>query len=161
MDSEKEEKVKKRTDKLNKSLEELRNTVTLLSAVTNLSSDVIYVKDRQSRWIFANPALEQIIGRTADKLLGKNDLEIYSNPEIGKTILENDRRIMDSGKEEILEEIVETPEGMRSFISVKTPRFNDNGQIIGIVGISHDITCLLYTSPSPRDRTRYRMPSSA
>ena len=23
------------------------------------------------------------------------------------------------------------------------------------------ITCLLYTSPSPRDRTRYRMPSSA
>ena len=22
-------------------------------------------------------------------------------------------------------------------------------------------TCLLYTSPSPRDRTRYRMPSSA
>ena len=24
-----------------------------------------------------------------------------------------------------------------------------------------DITCLLYTSPSPRDRTRSRMPSSA
>ena len=24
-----------------------------------------------------------------------------------------------------------------------------------------DISCLLYTSPSPRDRTRYRMPSSA
>ena len=137
MDSEKEEKVKKRTDKLN-NLEELRNT--LLSDVINLSSDVIYVKDLQSRWIFANPALERIIGRTADKLLGKNDLEIYSNPEIGKTILETDRRIMDSGKEETLEEIVETPEGMRSFISVKTPRFNDNGQIIGIVGISHDIT---------------------
>ena len=66
MDSEKEEKGKKRTDKLNKRLEELHNTVTLLSAVTNLSSEVIYVKDRQSRWIFANPALERIIGRTAD-----------------------------------------------------------------------------------------------
>ena len=25
----------------------------------------------------------------------------------------------------------------------------------------HYINCLLYTSPSPRDRTRYRMPSSA
>ena len=24
-----------------------------------------------------------------------------------------------------------------------------------------DLTCLLYTSPSPRDRTRSRMPSSA
>jgi PAS domain S-box-containing protein len=47
---------------------------------------------------------------------------------------------MDSCKEEILEEVVETQDGMRSFISVKTPRFNENGQVIGIVGISHDIT---------------------
>jgi PAS domain S-box-containing protein len=135
-----EEKVKKRTEKLNKSLEELRTTETLLSEVTDLSSDVIYVKDRQSRWIFANPALERIIGRTADELLGKTDLEIFSNSEIGKTILEADNKIMDSGKEEILEEIVETPDGMHSFISVKTPRFNENGEVIGIVGISHDIT---------------------
>ena len=27
--------------------------------------------------------------------------------------------------------------------------------------LRHDISCLLYTSPSPRDRTRSRMPSSA
>ena len=26
---------------------------------------------------------------------------------------------------------------------------------------SNDVICLLYTSPSPRDRTRSRMPSSA
>jgi PAS domain S-box-containing protein len=135
-----DEKVEKRTHKLNKDSVELRNTETLLSDITNLSSDIIYVKDIHSRWIFVNPALERIIGRKADKLLGKNDLEIYSNPEIGKTILENDRRIIDSGKEETLEEIIETSEGIRSFISVKTPRFNDKGQIIGIIGISHDNT---------------------
>ena len=28
-------------------------------------------------------------------------------------------------------------------------------------GSTHVLDCLLYTSPSPRDRTRYRMPSSA
>jgi PAS domain S-box-containing protein len=127
-------------EKLNKSLEELSKTESLLSSITNLSSDIIYIKDRQSRWIFANPALEQFIGRNADELLGKNDLEIYSDPKIGKTILENDSKIMDSGKEEILEEFVEAQDGMRSFISVKTPRFNREGQVIGIVGISHDIT---------------------
>ena len=127
-------------EKLHKSLEELNKTETLLSSITNSSSDIIYIKDRQSRWIFANPALEHFIGRNADELLGKNDLEIYSHPEIGKTILENDRKIMDSGKEEILEEVVEAQDGMRSFISVKTPRFNKEGQVIGLVGISHDIT---------------------
>ena len=126
--------------KLNKTLEELSKSESLLSSITNLSSDIIYVKDRQSRWIFVNPALEKFVGKNSADLLGKNDLEIYSNPEIAKTILKNDSTIMDSGKEVILEEVVETPEGIRSFISVKTPRFNENGQVIGIVGISHDIT---------------------
>ena len=64
-------------EKLKKSLEELRNTETLLSSITNLSSDVIYIKDSQSRWIFANPALERIAGKKSDELLGKNNLEIY------------------------------------------------------------------------------------
>ena len=33
------------------------------------------------------------------------------------------------------------------------------GQIGGTIG--NDLTCLLYTSPSPRDRQKSRMPSSA
>ena len=49
------------------------------------------------------------------------------------------------------------------------PEFNDEGIIEIIQGrhpiiesmMGHDKTCLLYTSPSPRDRTRSRMPSSA
>ena len=126
--------------RLNKTLKYLSKSETLLSSITNLSSDLIYVKDRRSRWIFVNPALERIVGKRSDELLGKNDLEIYSNPKIGRTILENDGKIMASGKEEILEEVIETQAGTRSFISVKTPRFNVNGQVIGIVGISHDIT---------------------
>ena len=32
---------------------------------------------------------------------------------------------------------------------------------LGLVGDGHGGCCLLYTSPSPRDRTRARMPSSA
>jgi PAS domain S-box-containing protein len=134
------EELHKSHEKLKKNLEELTNTETLLSSIMNLSSDVIYVKDLQSNWIFVNPALEQITGKKSAELLGKNDLEIYSNLEVGKKILENDRRIMELGQEEILEEDVETPDGMRTFISVKTPRFDENGQVMGIVGISHDIT---------------------
>ena len=36
-----------------------------------------------------------------------------------------------------------------------------NGQLVRDVGIPDTVICLLYTSPSPRDRTRSRMPSSA
>ena len=35
------------------------------------------------------------------------------------------------------------------------------GSNFGVTGIGVILHCLLYTSPSPRDRTRSRMPSSA
>ena len=43
------------------------------------------------------------------------------------------------------------------------PLFANMGDIIGfpVEELVENITCLLYTSPSPRDRTRSRMPSSA
>jgi len=134
------EELKIAYEKLNKSLKDLSSTESLLSAVTNLSSELIYVKDDQSRWIYVNPALERVIGKNSKELLGKNDLDIYSDPEIGRKIIENDKRIMGSGKEETLEEVIETPNGLRQFISVKTPRINHKKEVIGIVGISHDIT---------------------
>ena len=37
----------------------------------------------------------------------------------------------------------------------------DEGVMVSTVSLNTLIDCLLYTSPSPRDRTRSRMPSSA
>ena len=57
-----------------------------------------------------------------------------------------------------------------AYIAVGTPKRNGKGEIVNAIVVnsyySGDATamynnCLLYTSPSPRDRTRYRMPSSA
>ena len=38
---------------------------------------------------------------------------------------------------------------------------DENVVMRSLIGQGYYDTCLLYTSPSPRDRTRYRMPSSA
>ena len=40
-------------------------------------------------------------------------------------------------------------------------RFNKLGQENNLLLVADSTNCLLYTSPSPRDRTRSRMPSSA
>jgi PAS domain S-box-containing protein len=112
----------------------------LLSAVTDNSTDAIYVKDRQSKWLLANPALLHIVGKSAGDVLGRNDSEIYSDPAIGQAILENDRKIMERGTPESFEETAETPNGLKTFLSIKAPRFDEKGQIVGLVGISHDIT---------------------
>ena len=48
-----------------------------------------------------------------------------------------------------------------SIIPVAVIVDHDQAFIKKIIEIAPNIICLLYTSPSPRDRTRSRMPSSA
>ena len=64
-------------------------------------------------------------------------------------VIVNTCGFLDSAKAESLEAIGEA--------------LNENGRVIvtGCLGAEPDYICLLYTSPSPRDRTRSRMPSSA
>ena len=96
--------------------EELRESQALIRAVSEGTDDAIFVKDRQSRLLMANPATLRVIGKTSEEALGRNDVEIYTDPEIGRVILETDRRIMDSGKSEVVEEAVGIgPEGRRMY----------------------------------------------
>jgi PAS domain S-box-containing protein len=118
----------------------LRKNQKLLRSIIEGTDDAIFVKDRESRLLMANPATLRIIGKQSEAVLGKNDAEIYPDPEIGRIILETDRRIMESGKAEVVEETVEGPEGRRTFLSSKTPRYDDQGRVIGLLGISRDIT---------------------
>jgi PAS domain S-box-containing protein len=120
--------------------EALRQSEELLRAVTDNSPEAIYVKDGQSRWLMANPAVLRIVGRTAEQALGKTDAELYADPAIGRAILENDRRVLEGGGAAEFEEIADTPQGRRTFLSIKAPRRDAAGRITGIVGISRDIT---------------------
>ncbi len=120
--------------------ESVRRSESLLRAVIENSPNAIYVKSRDSRWLMANPAVLQIIGKTEAQALGRNDREIFDDPQTAQAILENDRRIVESGNPAELEEIIDTVDGRRSFLSIKAPWQDEKGNIIGIVGVSHDIT---------------------
>ena len=113
---------------------------TLLRAVMENTSDPVYVKDRQSRILTCNPALERIVGKPVKEIIGKTDSEYYDDPAIGQALREHDLRVMESGLSQTSEETSRTPAGDRIIISSKAPYRNQAGDIIGVVGISHDIT---------------------
>jgi len=119
---------------------ELRASEGLLRAVTDHTTDAVYVKDRESRWLMANPALLRIVARPAEEVLGLTDAEIYAGPGIGEAILANDRQVLASGQPAAFEEAAETPQGVRWFLSTKAPMRDRAGQIVGLIGISRDIT---------------------
>jgi PAS domain S-box-containing protein len=119
---------------------ELRESEALLRAITDNSPDAIYVKDSQSRWLMANPAVLRVVGRSEQEALGKTDRELYADSKTGRAILENDRHLLEGGEPRTFEEVVDTPDGRRVFLSTQAPQRDAHGRIVGLVGISHDIT---------------------
>jgi len=116
----------------------LRENQALVHAVVDGSPDLIYMKDVDGRVLMANPAACKALGRPANEVLGKTAREFHSqDPDAGRAIMENDRRIMESAATETIEEL-----GLngRTYLSTKAPYRSAAGKVIGLIGISHDIT---------------------
>ncbi|MDQ5986174.1 MAG: Sensor histidine kinase RcsC [Syntrophus sp. SKADARSKE-3] len=140
-------KVRERTAALEAEIEErkqteqaLRERELQLQAVLDNSPDAIFLKDRNSRLLMANPATFAIIGKPPAACLGKTDMEFYDDPATGRATMENDRRIIESGRMEVVEETVFAREGNRVYLSTKAPFRDADGNIVGLIGISRDIT---------------------
>ena len=118
----------------------LRDRETLLQAVIDGSPDAIFLKDREGRLLLANPVTLAAIGKPAEECIGKTDEEFLLNPEDGRVIMANDRRIMESGQTGIYDETLATPSGTRCFRSHKSPYRDAAGKVVGLISVSREVT---------------------
>ncbi|MBZ5528141.1 MAG: response regulator [Acidobacteriia bacterium] len=119
--------------------EELASSHRLLQAVIEGTTDAVYVKDLQGRYLMINSAGARFLGMGAEEIAGKSDLELMTK-ETGTAVIEADRRIMQSGQEETQEQIVEAGGVARTFFTTKSAFRGADGRIAGVVGISREIT---------------------
>jgi two-component system, cell cycle sensor histidine kinase and response regulator CckA len=129
-----------RTAALRTANAQLRESEALLRTFSDAIPDPIFLKDRQGRWLFANPAARSVVGRSPGAVLGRTDGEIHDDPAIGAALMETDERIMASGVAEVVEETIETPAGYRVYLSTKVPYRDQDGRVIGIIGSARDIS---------------------
>ncbi|MFH7029641.1 MAG: PAS domain S-box protein [Heteroscytonema crispum UTEX LB 1556] len=120
--------------------EALRQSLAILNAVNAATPTLIYVKDTQGRAVMANPATINLIGKPEAEVIGYRDVDFHINQDTALAIVENDRLVMDTGQVQVFEETLEFPKGTRTFISTKSPYRNEQGNIIGLIGVSTDIT---------------------
>jgi PAS domain S-box-containing protein len=116
---------------------ELRQKNAILNALNEAAPTPIFVKDRQGYIIYANPATLEVLGKSAAEVIGYRDCDLYPHPEDAARVMENDQRVMASGQTEVVEE---TPDGVRTFLGMKSPYFNEAGEVIGLIGIANDIS---------------------
>ncbi|RJT33394.1 EAL domain-containing protein [Mesorhizobium waimense] len=104
--------------------------------------DYLWVKDTESRFVVANRALSVDSGRekTSD-MVGLTDFDLHA-PELAQKFRAVEQNVLSSGRPMIDKEefVVDASGAGRWFSSTKVPLRNARNDIIGLVGIAHDIT---------------------
>jgi len=104
-------------------------------------SSYIYMKDTQSRYTYANRSTLDLFGCSLEELVGCDDTRFFP-PETVKRLQEVDARVF-RGEKTVEEIDVSDPvNGRRVFWEIKNPLlgYSENNEIIGLLGISTDIT---------------------
>jgi len=117
--------------------ERLARSQMLLQAVINNTPSVIYIKDPNGNYILVNRQFEMLFGVSADDVVGKTDSDFFPE-EVTAVFRANDRKVLQTLKPLAVEEIV--PLNTTTFLSVKFPLLDDEGQCYAVCGISTDIT---------------------
>ncbi len=118
---------------------ELQKSSALLRAVAAGTNDAVYVKDRDGKYLLFNEAAAGFVGRPIHEVLGRDDSGLFE-PDSVRIIKDRDHRVMSSGMIQTEEETLTAAGVTRTYLATKGPYRDETGAIIGVLGISRDIT---------------------
>ncbi|MCB1932183.1 MAG: PAS domain-containing protein [Candidatus Accumulibacter sp.] len=128
------------TERIEKAAE-LKRIHGMLEALVEGSSDAIFIKDEQGRYVVGNRALAELVGKTQDEVLGADDFTLFPLA-VAERFRADDRRIMARGKLESYEEEVVASSGeSMPFLTTKGPLVIQ-GEVRGVFGIARDVSQL-------------------
>jgi diguanylate cyclase (GGDEF)-like protein/PAS domain S-box-containing protein len=98
----------------------------------------IYIKDADRHYVVANKMAHEFAGLEPGGLIGLTDREFMS-PDAERIAADSDRRVLEGETFEKIETMV-VADQQRTYLTVKFPYVDEHGRIVGITGISTDIT---------------------
>jgi len=117
----------------------LANERRMLTNLIEGTSDAVYLKDIEGRYLRANAEVARTTGLSVDRILGRDDTALFPEEE-ARLVMAQDRAVMEGGVVRTYEENVTTTDGKRTFWSTKGPLIDSAGKVIGLFGIARDIT---------------------
>lgn len=126
--------VRQRTAQLGQERANLRSLVHAIP-------DLIWLKSPEGVYLACNPTFERFVGASEADIVGKTDYDFVAK-EQADAFLEFDKRAVAAGKFLSYEEqLVFASDGSRVMVeTIKTPMYDLEGKLSGILGIARDIT---------------------
>jgi PAS domain S-box-containing protein len=131
---------KKLEEERKQAKKELQQRESYLRAILDNFPFWVWLKDVESRFLAVNKPLARDNGYDHPELLvGKTDFDITSD-ELAEKYQQDDRSVMDSGTQRIVEEAI-IENGIETWVETfKSPIFDPQGNAIGTTGFVRDIT---------------------
>ncbi|HKQ51672.1 MAG TPA: PAS domain S-box protein, partial [Pyrinomonadaceae bacterium] len=112
---------------------------SVLQAIAENTSDAIFAKDLEGRYILANTACADFLGKSKVEILGCRDADLYP-AETARHFVADDRAVLAAQATMTFEGIAEGPGGEQPYRVTKGVVRDESGQVVGVFGISHDMT---------------------
>jgi diguanylate cyclase (GGDEF)-like protein/PAS domain S-box-containing protein len=123
--------------------EEATYQFNMLNTVINTTPDIIFYKDylhHDGKYIGCNNAFSSFVGISKEQIVMHNDIEIFGE-DVGNFFRTKDKEMLQNNKTTINEEWVTYPNGHNVLMHTsKTPFYDNNKKVLGVLGISRDIT---------------------
>ena len=121
------------------SMQLIPNASDILLAVIDATPDAIFVKDLEGRYVLVNRAAARFVGRTPDEVIGRHDFELYPE-ETASASCRTTRRCWRAARRCRSKGWRSSSSGTQAYLVTKGVYRDKDGNILGIYGISHDIT---------------------
>ena len=130
-------------------------TLLLLKAIADSSDDAIFAKDTQGRYTLFNRAAGEIVGQDPHTVLGQDDRTLFPTAQ-AEGLHDSGQRVIAENRIITVEDVLQTPKGERVFLTTKGPLRGQDGNIIGIFGISRNITERKRAEKTLRDSEQFK-----
>lgn len=114
-----------------------------LQAFLDNSDGMVFIKDANLVYRAANLPFTQMVGKNSpEELVGRSDFDIFEEEMLAKRYVADDRRLLASGQDKIsfVEPLTDREGKPRFSRTVKYVLRSADGEILGLAGISRDIT---------------------
>jgi len=124
-----------------KHVHEVEKAYNLLESLINSIPDYLFYKDTNSVYLGCNHAFCQLINKHSQlEIIGKTDFDLFDKT-LADVFRTNDKKMLEKREPKRNEEWVTHADGRKMLLdTLKTPYYNDKGEIIGLIGMSRDIT---------------------